>query len=268
MLQNVIIGQYVTGASYLHRLDPRSKLISVFLLVLVIFLANNWYANGVVILFTILMVILSRVPLSFIYKGIKPILWLVLFTLILHLFMTREGEVIFSLGFLTVYEEGLKQGLFISIRFITIVMLTSLVTLTTKPIDLTDGLEDLFSPLKKVGLPAHELALMMSIALRFIPTLMQETEKIMKAQMARGVDFTSGPWGKRIKALLPLLIPLFISAFKRAEDLALAMEARGYRGGVGRTKYRLLAWGGQDTIAIIVCIAFGAMIVAIRYIWI
>ncbi|GAE35363.1 energy-coupling factor transporter transmembrane component T family protein [Halalkalibacter akibai] len=251
MLQNVIIGQYVSASSLLHRLDPRSKLISVFILVFIIFLANNWLANGIIILFTLTMVLLSRVPLLFIYKGTKPILWLVLFTFILHLFMTREGNIIYSLGFITIYEEGVKQGIFIAIRFITIIMLTSLVTLTTKPIDLTDGLEMILNPLKKVGLPAHELALMMSIALRFIPTLMQETEKIMKAQMARGVDFTTGPWGKRIKALLPLLIPLFISAFKRAEDLALAMEARGYRGGEGRSKFRLLQWQRQDTVAVI-----------------
>ena len=265
MLQNVIIGQYVSASSLLHRLDPRSKLISVFILVFIIFLANNWLANGIIILFTLTMVLLSRVPLLFIYKGTKPILWLVLFTFILHLFMTREGNIIYSLGFITIYEEGLKQGIFIAIRFITIIMLTSLVTLTTKPIDLTDGLEMILNPLKKVGLPAHELALMMSIALRFIPTLMQETEKIMKAQMARGVDFTTGPWGKRIKALLPLLIPLFISAFKRAEDLALAMEARGYRGGEGRSKFRLLQWQRQDTVAVIACISFGITIVVIRY---
>jgi energy-coupling factor transport system permease protein len=266
MLQNVIIGQYVSASSILHRLDPRSKLISVFLLVFIIFLANSWVANSLVIVFTIMMVMLSRVPLTFIYKGIKPILWLVLFTVILHLFMTREGNIVFSFGIVTVYEEGIRQGFFIAIRFITIVLLTSLVTLTTKPIDLTDGLENLFSPLKKIGLPAHELALMMSIALRFIPTFMQETEKIMKAQMARGVDFTSGPIGRRIKALLPLLIPLFISAFKRAEDLALAMEARGYRGGEGRTKYRLLQWRLRDTLSIFVCIGFGLLIAAIRYI--
>ncbi|ARK28547.1 energy-coupling factor transporter transmembrane component T family protein [Halalkalibacter krulwichiae] len=266
MLQNVIIGQYVAAPSFLHRLDSRSKLISAFLLVFIIFLANNWYANGLVILFTLFTVLISKIPISFIYKGIRPILWLVLFTFILHLFMTRGGEIVFNFGFLTVYEEGIRQGLFIAVRLLTIIMLTSLVTLTTKPIDLTDGLESLFNPLKKIGLPAHELALMMSIALRFIPTFMQETEKIMKAQMARGVDFTTGPIAKRIKALLPLLIPLFISAFKRAEDLALAMEARGYRGGEGRTKYRLLVWKWQDTSVIFLCMVFGLMIFVLRYI--
>ncbi|MCL7749055.1 energy-coupling factor transporter transmembrane component T family protein [Halalkalibacter alkaliphilus] len=266
MLQNVIIGQYVSTSSILHRLDPRSKLISVFLLVLIIFLANNWLTNLLIILFTIGMVILSRVPLTFIYKGIRPILWLVLFTFLLHLFLTREGEVLFRIGFFTLYEEALRQGVTIAIRLITIILLTSLVTLTTRPIDLTDGLESLFSPLKKVRLPAHELALMMSIALRFIPTFMQETEKIMKAQMARGVDFTSGPISQRIKALLPLLVPLFISAFNRAEDLALAMESRGYRGGEGRTKYRVLLWKWRDTIAFLFCVSFGAVIILLRFI--
>ncbi|WP_332696659.1 energy-coupling factor transporter transmembrane component T family protein [Halalkalibacter lacteus] len=266
MLQNVIIGQYVSTSSILHRLDPRSKLLCVFLLVFIIFLANNWIANTIVIVFTSSMVVLSKVPILFIYKGVRPILWLILFTFILHLFLTREGDVIFRLGFFTLYEEALRQGIFIAIRLITIIMLTSLVTLTTRPIDLTDGLEQLFSPLKKIGLPAHELALMMSISLRFIPTFMQETEKIMKAQMARGVDFTSGPFRQRIKAFLPLLVPLFISAFNRAEELALAMESRGYRGGIGRTKYRVLLWKFKDTMALLFCLGFGLIIVWLRFI--
>jgi energy-coupling factor transport system permease protein len=266
MLQNVIIGQYVSTSSILHRLDPRSKLLSVFLLVFIIFLADNWTANTIVVLFTIGMVVLSKVPILFIYKGLRPILWIVLFTFILHLFLTREGNMVVRLGFFTLYEEGLRQGAFIAIRLITIIMLTSLVTLTTRPIDLTDGLEQLFSPLKKIGLPAHELALMMSISLRFIPTFMQETEKIMKAQMARGVDFTSGPYSQRVKALLPLLVPLFISAFNRAEELALAMESRGYRGGIGRTKYRILLWKGKDTMTLLFCLGFGLIIVWLRFI--
>lgn len=265
MLQNVIIGQYVETASLLHRLDPRSKLASVSLLVLIIFLANNWYANILIVGFTVAMVLLSKVPLSFVYRGLRPILWLVLFTVILHFLMTREGDVLLTIGPFSLYEQGLNQGAFIAIRLLTLVMLTSLVTLTTSPIDLTDGLEHLLSPLKKVRLPAHELALMMSIALRFIPTFMQEAEKIMKAQMARGVDFTTGPLTQRVKALLPLLVPLFISAFKRAEDLALAMEARGYRGGEGRTKYRLLVWTWRDSLTIILCAGFGLLIIILRF---
>lgn len=265
MFQNVIIGQYVAVPSVLHRLDPRSKLASVSLLVLIIFLANNWYANALIVGFTIGMVLLSKVPISFVYRGLKPILLLVLITVLLHLFMTREGDILFTLGPFSIYDEGLNQGAFIAIRLLTLVMLTSLITLTTSPIDLTDGLESLLSALKKIRLPAHELALMMSIALRFIPTFLQEAEKITKAQMARGVDFTTGPLTERVKALLPLLVPLFISAFKRAEDLALAMEARGYRGGEGRTKYRLLVWTWRDWVAVALACAFGLLIITLRF---
>ncbi|WP_100406022.1 energy-coupling factor transporter transmembrane component T family protein [Bacillus solitudinis] len=264
MLQNVLIGQYVPVESLLHRLDPRSKLISVFLLVFVIFFANNWYANALIILFTGITILLSHVPLTFIYRGIKPILWLVLFTCALHVFLTKEGSLLVALGPLSIHEGGVMQGLFISIRLLVLVLLTSLVTLTTSPIMLTDGLESLLAPLKKIGVPAHDLALMMSIALRFIPTFLQETEKIMKAQMARGVDFTSGPITHRIKALIPLLVPLFISAFKRAEELALAMEARGYHGGEGRTKLRVLTWSWKDHIALSVCVLMCILVSLLR----
>jgi energy-coupling factor transport system permease protein len=187
------------------------------------------------------------VPFRFIYTGLKPVLLLVIFTLFLHLFLTKEGEVLFQFGWLTIYEEGLRQGIFISLRFFLLILMTSILTLTTTPIEITDGLESLLAPLNKIKFPVHELALMMSISLRFIPTLMQETDKIMKAQTARGVDFASGPIKDRVKAIIPLLIPLFVSSFKRAEELAVAMEARGYRGGEGRTKYRQLSWGLKDT---------------------
>jgi energy-coupling factor transport system permease protein len=193
------------------------------------------------------MIALSKVPFRFIYTGLKPVLLLVIFTLFLHLFLTKEGEVLFQFGWLTIYEEGLRQGIFISLRFFLLILMTSILTLTTTPIEITDGLESLLAPLNKIKFPVHELALMMSISLRFIPTLMQETDKIMKAQTARGVDFASGPIKDRVKAIIPLLIPLFVSSFKRAEELAVAMEARGYRGGEGRTKYRQLSWGLKDT---------------------
>ncbi|WP_100374472.1 energy-coupling factor transporter transmembrane component T family protein [Bacillus sp. FJAT-45037] len=264
MFQNVIIGQYVQADSFLHRLDPRSKLFSVFILLIIIFLANNWLASMLLVGLTISLMAISRVPILFLYRGLRPILWLVLFTLILHILLTKEGQVLWSAGPLSIHEGGLMTGLFIATRLLTLVMLTSLITLTTSPIDLTDGLESLLSPLKKLGLPAHELALMMSIALRFIPTFMQETEKILKAQMARGVDFTTGPITKRVKALLPLLVPLFISAFKRAEDLALAMEARGYRGGEGRTKLRVLTWRTLDTSIVIATVFIGFFIIWLR----
>ena len=251
MFQHIIIGQYVPGSSLLHRMDARAKIISVFLLVVIIFFANNWVSYGILILSAICLILLSKVPLRFIYKGLKPIFLLVIITFFLHLLINKEGELLYQFGPFSIFESGLRQGAFISIRILVIVMITSLLTLTTTPMGLTDGLENLLSPLKRFGVPAHELALMMSISLRFIPTLLQETEKILKAQMARGVDFSSGPVVERVKAVIPLLIPLFISAFKRAEDLALAMESRGYRGGEGRTKYRILQWGNIDSVILV-----------------
>ncbi|HHY74342.1 MAG TPA: energy-coupling factor transporter transmembrane protein EcfT [Bacillus bacterium] len=248
-MKNVIIGQYIPGNSFIYRMDPRAKIMTIFLFVIIVFLANNFATYSLLVLFTIGAVFFSKVPVNYILKGLKPILWIVLFTLILHLFMTKGGNVVLDFGWLTIYEGGIKQGIFISLRFILLIMVTSLLTLTTTPIEITDGMESLLSPFKRFGVPAHELALMMSISLRFIPTLMEETEKIIKAQSARGVDFTTGAIKERVKAIVPLLVPLFISAFRRAEDLALAMEARGYRGGEGRTKLRELVWKGADNLA-------------------
>ncbi|MCR2823208.1 energy-coupling factor transporter transmembrane component T family protein [Lederbergia panacisoli] len=249
MMEKMIFGRYIPGNSVLHRLDPRAKLLFVFGFICIIFLANNIYTYGVLVLFVGLIILMANINIKFLINGLKPVLILVIFTFFLQIFFNKEGNVIFSLGFLNIYEEGLRLAVFISLRFTLLVFVTSLLTLTTTPITLTDGIESLLNPLKKVRFPVHELALMMSISLRFIPTLMDETDKIMKAQMARGVDFTGGPFKERIKAVIPLLIPLFVSAFKRAEELATAMEARGYRGGEGRTKYRLLTWGAPDTTA-------------------
>lgn len=247
MMEKMIFGRYIPAESPLHRMDPRSKLILVFLFVCVVFIANNAITYGLLALYTLVMVLSSKVPIRFLLGGLKLVLWLVLFTLILHLFFTKEGAIIFQWGWISIYEEGLKQGIFISLRFFLLILMTSLLTLTTTPIEITDGIEVLLDPLKKVKFPVHELALMMSISLRFIPTLMQETDKIMKAQTARGVEFSGGPIKERVKAIIPLLIPLFIGSFKRAEELAVAMEARGYRGGEGRTKYRQLKWSLLDT---------------------
>lgn len=246
-MDKMIFGRYIPADSVLHRMDPRSKLVLIFLFVCIVFLANNSLTYGTLLVYTIIMLSLSKISIRFIMTGLKPVLWLIIFTLILHLFLTKEGTLLFQWGWIEVYEEGVKQGVFISLRFFLLILMTSLLTLTTTPIEITDGLEELLGPLKRVKFPVHELALMMSISLRFIPTLMQETDKIMKAQAARGVDFTGGPVKDRVKAIIPLLIPLFISSFKRAEELAIAMEARGYRGGEGRTKYRQLSWGIRDT---------------------
>ncbi|WP_053361336.1 energy-coupling factor transporter transmembrane protein EcfT [Bacillus sp. FJAT-27251] len=264
MMEKMIIGRYVPAESVLHRMDPRSKLIIVFLFVAVVFLANNLWTYLILLGYTLLMAALSRIPARFLIAGLKPVLFLVLFTFFLHLFLTKEGEVILEIGWLAIYEEGIRQGIFISLRFFLLILITSLLTLTTTPIEITDGLEILLGPLKKVNFPVHELALMMSISLRFIPTLMDETDKIMKAQTARGVEYSSGPIKERMKAIVPLLIPLFISSFKRAEELAVAMEARGYKGGEGRTKYRQLQWKSTDTMMILLLLAVTALLIVFR----
>jgi energy-coupling factor transport system permease protein len=264
MMEKMIIGRYVPSNSLVHRLDPRSKLMVIFLFVCIIFLANNWMTYGLIAIYTILMLSLSKIPFRFLYSGLKPVLWLVLFTFILQLFFTKEGLLLYEWGPIKIYEEGLRQGVFISMRFFFLILMTSLLTLTTTPIEITDGLETLLKPLKKVRFPVHEMALMMSISLRFIPTLMQETDKIMKAQIARGVEFASGPIKDRIKAIIPLLIPLFVSSFKRAEELAIAMEARGYRGGEGRTKYRQLSWQHADSLQLILLVILTILLILLR----
>lgn len=251
MMENMIFGRYIPLDSTLHRMDPRAKLLLVFLYIAVVFIPNNVITYTILIIYTLLMIFASKVRLGFLLDGLKIILWLILFTLILHLFLTKGGDVLFQIGPIEVYEGGVRQGIFISLRFFLLVIMTSLLTITTTPIEITDGIEYLLNPLKKIRFPVHELALMMSISLRFIPTLMQETDKIMKAQTARGVEFSTGPFKERIKAVIPLLIPLFISSFKRAEELAVAMEARGYRGGEGRTKYRQLHWRTADTLMLL-----------------
>ncbi|MGM9929714.1 MAG: energy-coupling factor transporter transmembrane component T family protein [Bacillus sp. (in: firmicutes)] len=248
MLDNMIIGRYVPSDSLLHRMDPRAKLLLVFFYVCIVFLANNTITYGILGIYTLGLIMMSKVPLRFLLNGLKPILLIIIFTFLMHIFFTKEGAVLFEWKWLTIYEGGLRQGIYISLRFTFLILVTTLLTLTTTPISLTDGLEQLLGPLKKMKLPIHELALMMSISLRFIPTLMEETSKIMKAQAARGVDFNSGPIKERVSAIVPLLVPLFVSSFKRAEDLAVAMEARGYRGGEGRTRYRQLRWGVPDTL--------------------
>lgn len=250
MMNSMIIGKYVPGYSVIHRMDPRAKLLFVFFFVFVVFLANNTVTYAVLGAYTFFVVLLTRLPIRFLINGLKPIFWIILFTFFLHVFFTKEGVVLFKIGFFSVYDEGVRQGVFITLRFIYLIVITTILTLTTTPIEMTDGLETLLSPLKKWKLPVHELALMMSISLRFIPTLMEETEKIMKAQVARGTDFSSGSIKSRLQAIIPLLVPLFISAFKRAEDLATAMEARGYKGSEGRTKLRQLKWNARDTMVL------------------
>lgn len=264
MIEKMIFGRFVPVDSPVHRMDPRSKLVIIFLFVCIIFVANNWITYGLIGLYAILMLSLSRIPFRFLYGGLKPVIWLVLFTLLLQIFFTKEGHIVYELGPVKIYDEGLRQGIFISMRFFFLILMTSLLTLTTTPIEITDGLETMLNPLKKIKFPVHEMALMMSISLRFIPTLMEETDKIMKAQMARGVEFSSGPIRERMKAVIPLLIPLFVSSFKRAEELAIAMEARGYRGGEGRTKYRQLSWNLRDSMQLIVIVVLAIFLFLLR----
>ncbi|WP_102029437.1 energy-coupling factor transporter transmembrane component T family protein [Salirhabdus sp. Marseille-P4669] len=251
MSSSVIIGQYVPGNSLVHRLDPRTKITIIVFYIIIIFLANSFLSYAILTAFALLSVLLSRVAPSFIMKGLKPVWFLIIFTFLLHLFLTKEGEVVFRIFSLPIYSEALIKGTEISLRFLLLILMTSLLTLTTTPIAITDAVESMLNKLKKIRFPVHEIALMMSISLRFIPTLMQETEKISKAQASRGVDFRTGPLKERIKAVVPLLVPLFVSAFKRAEELAMAMEARGYRGGEGRTKYRELKLKRLDVLVFI-----------------
>lgn len=260
----MIIGQYVPVDSFIHRLDPRTKIIIIFLFVLFVFFANNVWSYGLLTVFTICTVLSTRVPFRFILKGLTPVWFLIVFTMLLHLFLTKEGPVIYDLFSISIHLGGIQKGLIISLRFVLLVSMTILLTLTTTPIDITDAIEALLHPLKKVKFPVHELALMMSISLRFIPTLIQETDKISKAQSSRGVDFRTGPLKERIKAIIPLLIPLFVSAFKRAEELAMAMEARGYKGGEGRTKLRELSFKRNDYISFIIFIMVIVILMLVR----
>ncbi|WP_057737880.1 energy-coupling factor transporter transmembrane component T family protein [Liquorilactobacillus uvarum] len=252
-MNKVILGRYIPGKSIIHRLDPRSKLILSFYFIIVIFLANNWQTYALLSVFTVACVLLSKVSFSFFLKGVRPLIWLILFTVILQVFFSRGGTVYWQFGPLSLTSSGVINGSYVFCRFVLIIFMSTLLTLTTAPLEIADALESLMSPLKKIKVPVYEISLMLSIALRFVPTLMDETEKIMNAQRSRGVNFGEGSIMQQIKAVVPLLIPLFVSSFNRAEDLATAMEARGYRGGEGRTKYRVHFWRLKDTLA---CVAF------------
>lgn len=263
MMNKLIFGRYMPGASFIHRLDPRAKLLASFYFIGIIFLANNWQTYALLAAFTLFAVFLSRVDIKFFIRGIRPLIWLILFTVGLQVLFTSGGETYWSWGIFNITQFGVMNGLFIFCRFVLIIFMSTLLTLTTPPLELSDAIEYLLRPLKVVRFPVHEVSLMLSIALRFVPTLMDETEKIMNAQRARGVDFGEGSLVQKMKAVIPLLIPLFVSSFNRAEDLATAMEARGYQGGEGRTKYRVLHWHLQDTI---VMVAFALMTIVLVFI--
>lgn len=248
MISDITLGQFFPGYSPIHKLDPRTKIILAIAFIVTVFVANNPVAFIALAVCVSILVWISRISFSVVLKGVKPIILILLFTALINVFMTSgEGEPLFELGFIKIYTDGIVRAVFMALRVVILIVGTSvLLTYTTSPISLTDGLESLLSPLKKIGVPVHTFAMMMSIALRFIPTLVEETEKIMNAQKSRGADFTTGSLTQRAKALIPLLIPLFVSSFKRAEELATAMECRCYRGDKNRTKLVKLEYKGRD----------------------
>ena len=258
MIRDITIGQYYPADSILHRLDPRVKFIGTFLFLISLFVADGIWGYALATVFLVAIVGLSKVPVKFMLKGLKPLFLILIITLAFNLFLV-PGEVIWEFGFLKLTYEGIRQAVKIGIRLIYLVIGSSVMTITTTPNQLTDGLERILNPLKKIKVPVHEISMMMSIALRFIPILMEETDKIMKAQIARGADFESGNIVQKAKAMVPLLVPLFISAFRRANDLAMAMESRCYRGGEGRTKMKPLIYQKADKIGYLCIFAFMAV---------
>ena len=261
MLENITLGQYYPVKSQVHALDPRVKILLLVAYIVAVFVVPDLTGFVLVVLYLALACKLSRLPMRVLVKGLKPLRLILIFTFILNLFFTGGETPLLNLGFATLTREGLINAIRYSLRLIFLVLGSSLLTLTTAPVTLTDGLERLLSPLKVVRFPAHEMAMMMTIALRFIPTLLEEADKIMKAQSARGADFESGKLFDRARAMVPLLVPLFISAFRRAGDLAMAMEARCYHGGEGRTRLHVLKVEKRDWIAILITALFLAMVI-------
>lgn len=265
MIRDITLGQYYRGESSIHRIDPRLKIVMTVVYMVSLFVIDNFVGFAVAFVFMSLVIALSKVPVRFILRGLKPIFLIIIFTFILNLFM-YDGTIIFKIGFLKVTKEGLYVAVFMAIRLIFLIIGSSMLTLTTRPISLTDGIERLLSPLNRIGVPSHELAMMMTIALRFIPTLLEETDKIMKAQQARGADFETGNILNRAKNLIPVLVPLFISAFHIAQDMAMAMEARCYRGGEGRTRMNQMKMGRIDIITGVLFILYMTIIIMMRVI--
>lgn len=265
MLREITIGQYYPVDSVLHRMDPRTKLFGTMIFIISLFTATNLWAYILATVFLISLIRFSKVPFSFITRGLKSVFVLLLISVSFNLFLT-SGEPVFQMGFLKITREGIRMAVFMALRLVYLVVGSSVMTLTTTPNELTDGLEKGLGFLKAVKVPVHEISMMMSIALRFIPILVEETDKIMKAQMARGADFESGNLIQKAKSMVPLLVPLFISAFRRATDLAMAMEARCYRGGDGRTKMKPLKYAKRDRIGYVTLMVYLAAVVGTRFI--
>ena len=264
MLKDVTLGQFFPGQTPIHKLDPRTKLVLVIVYIVALFLCKWFVSYGVALAFLATVIILSKIRLKALFKGLKPLLIIILFTAVLNIFYT-DGTVLVEFWIFRITREGLINAFFLVLRIMLLVMGTFLMTYTTSPIALTDGLESLLSPLKKLRFPVHELAMMMSIALRFIPTLIEETDKIISAQKARGADFETGNIFRRAKALIPILVPLFVSAFRRADELATAMECRCYHGGKGRTKLKQLRYRRRDVLSLLLGAVLLGGIITLRH---
>ena len=265
MIRDITLGQYYPGKSLIHRLDARTKIIATLLYIIELFIVNNFWGFLIAGAALFIVIGISRVPVKFIFRGLSAVFLIIAFTVLLNVFMV-DGRIIWQWRFLKITYEGLTRAAFMAVRLVLLIIGTSMMTLTTKPIELTDGIEKLLSPFSKIGFPSHEVALMMTIALRFIPTLMEETDKIIKAQQARGADFESGGLLQRAKSLIPILIPLFISSFRIAQELALAMEARCYHGGKGRTRMNEIKFHRGDAVSAVLMVLFLGMIIGSRFI--
>lgn len=265
-MDKFLFGRYIPGHSWVHRLDPRAKLVLTFMYVLVVFFANNLWTYLLLTALLLVSVAATAISLRIFLRGLRPLLWLLIFTVLIQVFFGAGGHVYWSWGILAVTHDGLISAGLILMRFVLIIMISTLLTFSTAPLDIADGIESLLSPLRKLHFPVATLALMLSLALRFVPTLMDEAEKIMNAQRARGVDFGTGGLKQQIKTIVPILIPLFVNAFNRAVDISTAMEARGYQDGENRTKYRQLKWQQADTISLLVYVISLAGVIGLRFV--
>lgn len=259
-MNNLILGRYIPGHSLIHRLDPRSKLLAMIGFILIIFWANNLTTNLIMLTFTLGLILLSGLSLKFFFNGLKPMLGLILFTTLFQLFFTQGDTLYFQWGWFQISQEGIQMSAIIFMRFTLIICFSTLLTLTTMPLALADAVETSLQPLTRFKVPAHEIGLILSMSLRFVPTLMDDTTRIMNAQRARGVDFGEGNLLQKVKSIVPILIPLFASSLKRADALAIAMEARGYQGGIGRSKYRQLKWTGKDSLSLLVMLGLAGLL--------
>lgn len=263
-MNNMILGRYIPGNSIIHQLDPRGKLLSMFLFIFLLFWANNIQTNVLLFAFVFGLMYVTRISVAFYVKGLKSMIFIIAFTTLFQLFATSQGTVLYHWWFFRVTDQGLMQAAIIFCRFLLIIFYSTVLTVTTTPLSLADAVEKILTPFKIIKVPAHEIGLMLSMSLRFVPTLVDNTNRIMNAQRARGVDFGEGNLLKKIRSFIPILIPLFASSFKRADALAIAMEARGYRGGEGRTRYRNLQWKIKDTLAIVVILLLMLLVFCLK----